>query len=194
MTTRPIIFSAPMVRALFEGRKAQTRRLIASPLAKCEPGDLLWVRESFAFDPNFNRLSPAAVPQHERVPVFYESGAKPIIKHWHKVRPSIHMPRWCSRLTLEVTSLTTGPLSTITDADAIAEGVVKSNRGLWLWYGRPCDVGEPARLWGSPRAAFADLWNWLHGDGAFKSNPEVAAINFKVYQVNVDSFVREIAA
>lgn len=86
MKEYPIIFSAPMVRALLEGRKTQTRRLASSPLAKVQPGDRLWVRESFHPEGTYMADHPGDARS----------------MGW---KPSIHMPRSASRLTLHVTDV-----------------------------------------------------------------------------------------
>lgn len=181
MKIRPIIFSAPMVRALLDGRKTQTRRLATSPLAKCEPGDLLYVRESFS--PSRYRYEPVTKNAPPQYVVFadggqmhtsgsytpaldkYASGAFDGIK-W---RPSIHMPRWASRLTLEVTDVRTHRLQMIRNSEIAAEGFKSCVEMAWLW-------------------------DELHGEGAWRSDPEVVALTFKVHKVNVDEFTKVRAA
>lgn len=126
MKERPILFSGPMVRAILEGRKTQTRRVAKihgyglddrpvfgrSPFG--EPGDRLWVRETFCGscvrDPAYIYRATDENPSHLFQP------------RW---RPSIHMPRWASRLTLEVTAVRRERLRDITDdaARALVEGV-----------------------------------------------------------------------
>ncbi len=146
---RPILFSAPMVRALLSGAKTQTRRAVKPPRGyrwldlavgtmvndgghkkhisdlRCpygEPGDRLWCKETWCPDVGcvtstwYRATSPELPP-----------GAG------HRWRPSIHMPRWASRITLEITGVRVEHLGQLSDADAIAEGVgsVEAYRSLW---------------------------------------------------------------
>lgn len=155
MTERPIIFSAPTIRSILSGSKTMTRRLTTSPLRKCEPGDLLWVRESVWIntgDVHAGRLH-------------YRADEPDFKGQW---TPSIHMPRWASRITLGVTSVKIERLQSITPADAIAEGMAVSANS----YAIDCDTRNPV-------GDFRELWNSLHGPGAWAANPEVIAIRFR---------------
>ncbi|MEH7827630.1 hypothetical protein [Gemmobacter denitrificans] len=91
-------------------------------------------------------------------------------------RPSIHMPRWASRITLTVTDVRVQRLQQISEADAVAEGV--------------SPISEPNDLkWEhySPHGvAFAALWNSLHGHGAWEANPWVVVPTFTVAHGNID--------
>lgn len=202
MGDRPIIFSAPMVRALLDGRKTQTRRVLkpqpkmlrgAGPFYRPHPttaphewhalhgghiaaivkvpyavGDRLWVREAW-FDPQMDgarRLYVADNPQD----------VGPV----HRKRPSIHMPRWASRLTLTVTDVRVQRLQEISEEDARAEGLE--------WAAPTWGVKGLAESWnGDPRLAFAALWNSLHGPGAWDANPWVCALTFTVDRRNIDA-------
>jgi hypothetical protein len=121
MTDRPIIFSAAMVRALLSGGKTQTRRLGTSPLAKCQIGDRLYVREAFYDGRPYFTAHAADWPEDLMHP--HESLARNGPCHW---KPSIHMPRWASRLTLTVTEVRRQSLQSITEPDAQAEGMYRS--------------------------------------------------------------------
>jgi hypothetical protein len=114
MNERPILFSAPMVRAILEGRKTQTRRLATNALngwGRCAPGDRLWVREACAPGPD-----PAGG-------YIYRADSRdedePDPGRW---TPSIFMPRSASRITLRVVSVHSENLQDISDADILAEG------------------------------------------------------------------------
>ena len=151
MAERPIIFSAPMVRAILAGRKTMTRRLATSPLRKCEPGDLLWVRETWA--------------PSDPVPAYKADNPNSDGWGW---RPSIHMPRSASRITLRVTAVRVERLQDISEEDATAEGVNPAVAGRSRW-------NYPIY---SHRTGFVRLWNELHGEHAWLGNPEVVAISF----------------
>lgn len=144
---RPILFSGPMVRAILDGRKTMTRRVVKpqhefapsmrtgkacwenSPFG--EPGDTLWVRETFAL------YGMEAAPEHER-PRFYraDDDAKPGYATPPDItwKPSIHMPRWASRITLKITDVRVERLQEITEADAKAEGCPPHIEPKW-WQG-----------------------------------------------------------
>jgi hypothetical protein len=177
---RPIIFSAPMVRAILAGRKTMTRRLATSPLRKCEPGDLLWVREAWQdYCPIWHGYwcghGTQAGIEAEHRPVYR---ADPPEMHLRgpegkegspsKWRPSIHMPRWASRITLEVTSVKIERLQDISYEDCRDEGTI-------------CPIhGEVSHVSCSGlRRGFKTLWNSLHGKDAWQANPEVVAISFQ---------------
>lgn len=171
MPDRPIIFSGPMVQALLAGRKTQTRRLASSPLAKCATGDRLWVRESF-------------MP----IPSSYGGGAHYMATEKNDFaggwKPSIHMPRPLSRLTLTIVSVKVEQLQDISEVDAQAEGVVdKQFRTAVMQSVGPSSYHIPL----SYRGAFANLWNHIHGPSSWERNPEVVALTFTVSQANIDA-------
>lgn len=194
MKERPIIFSAPMVRAILDGRKTQTRRVInpqptvseqrlrelgawADDLtlseqvnaafqagcidARCpygRPGDRLWVRETWQHTPTL-----AADLQG---PVMYRAHCeeRPRPLAW---RSPIHMPRWASRITLEVTGVRVERLQEISEADARAEGCAGG-------HGAIPEYGYSA----SPVEHYGFLWEQINGPGSWSANPWVWVIEF----------------
>ncbi len=250
MSIRPILFSGPMVRALLDGRKTQTRRAISFPgvdkvidfvrVATDEKGrpvyemkgangrhlsrpagnhfvdyhyspnyavdDLLYVRESFlgpmAYEANGYKLT-----EWGNKPFWYIADGTPSPKiswqFWPKARPSIHMPRWASRLTLKVTDVRVQRLRDIGEEDAKAEGVetqeydgaddqFKGEIGYRDYRDHPHNVA-PFCL---AETSFASLWNSINEKRGFgwDVNPWVVAVSFKVHRCNVDSFEKEKAA
>ena len=196
MKERPILFSGPMVRAILEGRKTQTRRVLKVapsytlstqatftmqpngnvllerwprqeremnnfgrgaqyPCPYGVTGDRLWVRETFHWSENYEPiyracidLGLASVVDHFRV------------KHEERWVPSIHMPRWASRILLEVTEVRVQRLQEMSEDDALAEG-----RSL-----NPNDLA----------GFFPDTWDSINGKShPWASNPWVWAITFK---------------
>ena len=200
--THPIIFQPKMVRAILAGEKTQTRRLVKGVNASLlddgitqevdepyQPGDLLWVRETFWQKCDvIERIND----MNEREPVGRRWRGAPIYVADqptrpdggpHECRPSIHMPRWASRLTLEVTSVRPQRLQDITPDDAICEG---------------CDVTTPdpteyysiAKWRADIREEFARLWDRINGKGAWARNPCVWRIEFRPILANVDEVQR----
>lgn len=191
MADRPIIFSGPMVRALIEGRKTQTRRVLKPPYGTLEylpdrtwkpictkfcPGDRLYVREAHSILPRAAyrmSIGTGTIAQAEHptdgytAAVFREGFDRSRPPRW---RPSIHMPRWASRLTLTVTDVSVQRLQDISDDDAQAEGMA------------PLMNPEPVE-------AFCALWRSLHGPDAWDANPWVVALTFTVEQRNIDAGV-----
>jgi hypothetical protein len=177
----PIIMSTPMVRAALDGRKTMTRRL-AFPVTwqKVKPGDRLYVRENICID--YFGLGQHAY-RADWTPLSADVVPEP------KWRPSIHMPRACSRVTLLITATRIENLHAITEADCIREGI---------HHARP---PSPSNFWtddvstisSTPRAAFAGLWEHLHGHGAWMQNPPVVVLSFAVRAGNIDALPKEAA-
>lgn len=215
MTDRPILFSAAMVRALLDGRKTQTRRLLKPKKHAClisegwtddyvlDPGnrewlgsyyrwrvgDRLWVRESFS---KHVRLSdPYHLPPDypdAAMGAHYWADGNPEYGDWQRPQPSIHMPRWASRLTLTVTDVRVERLQAISEADVIAEGIQKWPLGYRIALtGAPkheCltfDVAADAYRW---------LWNSINGAGGWEANPWIVAVSFRAAQHNIDQLSR----
>ena len=213
---RPILFSGPMVRAILEGRKTQTRRVVKCDHTNPEAyllgvhkgvwgihkdvdfdgdvwrgtcpygvtGDRLWVRESFWQASYYPSTMPCGEPSSQRdnwgslvkyaadgdpentpnrhYPDGLQNGAisapNPYAA-WHK-RPSIHMPRKRSRITLEITGVRVERLNEISEEDALAEGV------------------EPTPM-NDAKVAFDNLWVKINGPGSVDANPFVWVIEFK---------------
>lgn len=143
--SRPILFNGAMVRAILMGAKTQTRRTIHPKIAgkPCPygvPGDTLWVRESWQkIGDEF--IYRASVPGGLTEPGIW--------------KPSIHMIREACRLELKLLSVRVEPLNSISDADAIAEGV-------------------------PGKEAFRSLWRYINGVDSWDSNPDVWVIEFEV--------------
>lgn len=240
MKERPILFSGPMVRAILEGRKTQTRRLVKFPSTgafvcvqgywtsqtvdewwplvsvdgestsdgdgnetpmRCpygKPGDRLWVREttyiwgrwlknglgktgkqkwrfkiearSITFDPSHPQVATKNTPKERNM-------------YWK--RPSIHVPRWASRMTLEITDVRVERLQSISKADAIAEGIdspstAPTNSTPWRNY----LVKQPAGAHNfcTPQRSYMSLWDSINGTRSSDSNPWVWAVTFKMVQ------------
>ena len=173
---RPILFSGPMVRAILEGRKTQTRRVVklpkdASPYAELHHIDLLGnavftdgsvVR---AFAQAGTRLWVRETWSGTGMDVVYKSDD---LSSWRQLspwRPSIHMPRWASRITLEVTGVRVERLQDISEEDAKAEGSKIMNHD---------DIG-----WHSYQRGFQTLWESINGPGSWDADPWVWVVEFK---------------
>jgi hypothetical protein len=183
MKERPILFSGPMVRAILEGRKTQTRRVVKPqpyihadvdlvPLAEqledwrnkypCpygQPGDRLWVKEKFSTRERDNDPTPTGI--------WYWADGQVKYGNWTRPKPSIHMPRWASRIALEITKVRVERLDEITPSDVEAEGC-----GWFEWAGHP--------EW-PPTAGFAQLWDNINAVRGFRwdKNPWVWVVEFK---------------
>jgi len=223
MTDRPIMFSAPMVRKLLEGRKTQTRRVLKLPTKTHSGGPIDehpkmggWAvstigghgdhsigvsRETAAHDraciwhqTTGCTVVPAYAPgdrlyvreaidkASDRDGVFYRADYE--AQHGDATglgwRPSIHMPRWASRLTLTVTEVRVQRLQEISAGDSIAEGVeceTCTAMGQSACHGRGCFASIDA---------YRTLWNSLHGPDAWDANPWVVALTFNVKRGNID--------
>lgn len=205
MKERPILFSAPMVRAILDGRKTVTRRIVKPmrdpdfecQLASCEiagevnggtcrircpygqPGDQLWVRETWSRAKLFasNELFYRADGEHQagrQLSLSYHEREK----RW---RSPIHMPRWASRITLEITGVRVERLQEISEEDAIAEGVFKKVGTSPV--GDVVETHDGGDLIyvskGLARNAYHELWESINGPGSWDLNPYVWVIEFK---------------
>lgn len=221
MAERPILFSAPMVRAILDGRKTVTRRIVKpQPLegydrsawyspgvmgwtpdpepagiwqkVRCpygQPGDRLWVRETF------KEIASGEVKQgygEVRYGFAYQADAatrwasRPTIIHdlrdqpptgpmqfqprpW---KPSIHMPKRASRITLEVTGVRVERLQEISENDSLAEGIDADMCRQ--------SIGKaPLKGGYFPICAFSYLWDQINGAGSWDANPWVWVVEFE---------------
>jgi len=224
MADRPILFSAPMVRALLAGEKTQTRRALKpragvtvaaledegernGDVLRCarhqvrepriEAGDRLWVRESghllrecYDHAPPDDQWRDAGFQHAVDGAVVPIRPYDPPISAWigdcaRISRPSIHMPRWASRLTLLVEDVRVQRLQDISEADAIAEGVRQDAVGAGTFIGRE-GPGRWVTPWPTAVEAFSDIWSSINGPDSWTANPWVAAISFKVALANID--------
>lgn len=214
--------SAPMVCAILDGRKTQTRRIIkpqpeSTPGMDCTrvryknrrgdvvldealesqrccqelcphgvPGDRLWVRE------NFQPLLAEGVDWRD---ADYETGTGYAVNYVatggvrefvdcanddamsSRITPCIFMPRWASRITLEITEVRVQRLQDISEGDVEAEGLWRGRARRHLWWLNPtdCRLAEP---FPSHRAAYQYLWESINGNGSWDVNPWVWAIAF----------------
>lgn len=235
MKERPILFSAPMVRAILAGTKTQTRRAVKpqprivdgapdwksvrSPYG--QPGDRLWVREAWRVgawlhrDPGgrrpnavaidyqsdnfarrewlpcvdhdlFQRLVRQSIADAQRVGIKpfgadeynWKAGNGPT--RW---RPSIHMPRWASRITLEVTGMRVERLQDISEQDCVAEGIQISSsaRRSDACYGiYECLMPDgKTHFNNSAYDLYRVLWEQINGPGSWDANPWVWVVEFK---------------
>lgn len=219
ITERPILFSAPMVRAILESRKTVTRRLVKpqppagterfATVALCPPtptkavdwlpvvdgatdygaaplrqiatrGDRLWVRETWGSADHYYQdhenddPSVVAYAADRSAIQFHAKTPRPTPSwdiaqwNWDKMRwrPSNQMPRWASRITLEVVDVRVERLQDITNEDAMAEGLTKAYLQAWNL---------------NAQEGFQELWQTqCEGKRApWASNPWVWVVSFK---------------
>lgn len=216
MKERPILFSAPMVRALLDGSKTQTRRIMkpqpvpipgepgkhwwssnaAQSMLRVEdgfqthpgifddacphgrPGDRIWVRETWRSTGDGGRadyMAPRDMQPHQ---VWYDAdGAALESECTGKTRTSIHMPRWASRILLEVTGVRVERLQDISDADIEAEGI--DMEALLAAQDSYDIIAKDGNATGRPtlHSAWRNLWESTGGD--WDANPWLWVIEFK---------------
>jgi hypothetical protein len=206
MAEKPIIFSTEMVRAILEGRKTQTRRVIKNvditnsfdvdvdgsvyayccpatgdsfkpwEIAPWEKGDILWVRETWA------KLNHNYKPDYNGNIFIYKAdhitgNDGPDIIKW---RSPIHMPRKAARIFLKVKNIRVERLQAITEDDAEAEGAIN-----WICQqhnnGTWIDNAMRGAACAKPKRAFALLWNSIHEKRGYgwETNPWVWVIEFE---------------
>ncbi|MCG7574886.1 hypothetical protein MHM39_15040 [Phaeobacter sp. CNT1-3] len=215
MTDHPILFSAPMVRALLDGSKTQTRRIIKDRGALPEfcggryddqndpscwgfqdyergkwitldqwqrwrfvpyrPGDRLWARENWRPHGAGNGILSEQDTSWCTGPDDVEHMADAPEESFAQFRfyPSIHMPRWASRLTLVVTDVRVQRLQEISEADAAAEAP-------------PQHPSYPDDFYCSCKEAFEFLWKTTYDRDAWDQNPWVVATTFTTHHCNID--------
>ena len=160
MKDRPILFSAPMVRAILDGKKTMTRRIYKTCFNSWQVGDRLWVKETYivAQDDSNNTKIIYAATDPNLLGIGFNYSVKCSVKTQLPLwRPSIFMPRKYSRILLEITDIKRELLRDISEADAKREGF--ENRQEFIDY-------------------FEEINPVLKGQ-----NPEVLAIGFKVLEV-----------
>lgn len=165
-------------RELPEHRDIRPRWQAILPYA---PGDRLWVRENWKPHSSWAGWKPRDIPQTK---VFYvaDDSYAPSNTPWV---PSIHMPRWASRLTLTVTDTRVQRLQDISEDDAIAEGITtygQSDRDGMRHFG----YSDATAVWPTATKAFSILWETINGPGAWEANPWVVALTFTVDRRNID--------
>lgn len=210
MKAKPILFNGDMVRALLDGRKTQTRRVIKPQptvadgrtelrgsrgrssnvptgqeqsfdwMALWEKGDLLWVRETFASR-------------------YFDDGDHGYRADWNvstivpepKWTPSIHMPRTASRLTLRIKDVRVERVQDISENDALAEGVFTGPPDDDGWVSLSHKPGGGKYSDGEAKHAFRSLWRSVNKPGrGWESNPWVWVVEFEVLHGNVDEFLK----
>jgi len=237
LKSKPILFSGPMVRAIFEGRKFVTRRIIKpqpefesgyeaphehqvgvmwksdeahliDDFVKMSPygkrGDLLWVRENCAYG---NQLEAC-----NDLVLYAADYDREVSWRW---KPSIHMHRWASRITLVIKDIRVERLQDISEEDAKFEGVFtddqrpeehdyKNNSILCTrcaGTGLHNDVGPNLGVifdvdctkCDTNKKKFKNLWGAINGFESWDTNPWLWVVDFMPYQCNIDEYMKKAA-
>ena len=186
---RPILFKGEMVRAILDGSKTQTRRVVKPQSAiltdelarglgvqppsqqnpaviSCpygDPGDRLWVRETWAVQHEYDAAAPSEIGFRAR----WHYAATEDLGGLRK-RPSIFLPRRGSRILLEITAVRVDRLQSISEADARAEGVT------------PNAFERMNDNWGG--VLYRRLWEQINGPGSWDANPWAWVVEFRRLQ------------
>lgn len=226
MKERPILFSAPMVRAILSGQKTMTRRAVklddlkrnpdndqwykdrvwsyrvkpygvwtdrtnAGLIEKCphgKVGDRLWVRETWHCCETIQKYVKSGEISRENIE--YRADRPNVTICDGGWTPSIHMPRWASRILLEITEVRVERLQDISEEDALDEGIREETN---IIVGASCAGGLHHEITGdrffydggfeegyeTPILAFRELWKSIYGLASWESNPWVWAIGFR---------------
>lgn len=228
MKSTPILFKLPMVQAIREGRKTQTRRIIDPqpipdrhfpygrlewnprnlhytecnvawrPLSNAfedyiqnghcpygKPGDWMWGKETWRTVDSLDHVKPSNI--RPGAPIEYAAGGNNVpgfegqpLTGMGKWRPSIFMPKWMSRIILEVVSIRAQRLQDITEEDSIAEGCSPETRAEGtLFRGSIHPVKGTHKVFPCAKAAYRDIWESINGPGSWERNDYVFAVKFK---------------
>ena len=164
----------------------------------CAPyskGDLIWVRETFRQFNSSNECgcsdSPCGCPSNGTY--IYKYTGDDGESKW---KPSIHMPRIASRLTLRVTGVRCERINNITDESAIKEGLIAREHRFSSMEYPLVDIGYMASensndIYSCPVAAYKDIWNSIYSN--WHENPWVWVIEFELINKNIDKVIKESA-
>jgi len=248
MTDRPILFSAPMVRALLEGRKTQTRRIITPHNLRIytggldysgryvkpdqsmletafnnarnfrsiegvfawvtdpaphqigavmsqwtgrlaySAGDRLWVREAWRCEARLDKRAPRDIDTNYPGVKYVATDEPDDFGIEGKERRAMHMPRWASRITLQVTDVRIERLHDCSETDAIAEGCSQKLANEIMTPEELAVFASTHILCPEARGRILYEFHWerINGDGAWDKNPWVAAYTFNVINRNID--------
>lgn len=185
MKEHGMIFNAEMVRAILDGRKTQTRRPYswkrqpAMEMAErddgslwpwaedCENGGDIWIQCPFGEVSDRIWVRETFGDCGERLVYRADTydGAKCKVNRW---TPSIHMPRWASRILLEITGVRVERLNSMSEVDARAEGCSGGHDSI------------PGYMYSAtPHEHFHHIWTSIYGDDSWQANPWVWVIEFK---------------
>lgn len=201
MKTKPILFSTPMVQAILDGRKTQTRRIVKDSMLQenenefkeeeflkatikkpINKGDILWVRETwFPTRYDFKELLQSGITSLSKGNIIkykadndYDPIKDCVGRSW---KPSIFMPKEACRIFLEVTNDRVERLQDITEGDAKAEGVEKLSNPKHVQRWKDYLIGREFLT--SPMYSFKTLWQSINGKESWKQNPWVWVYEFK---------------
>ena len=207
MKSRPILFSTPMVQAILEGRKTQTRRVVKVPIKPME--EVMCTTETNPNDPEFSGfyLVKNSFTIHTKskyaqelchlgqvndvlwVRETWQNSANNVYYHYKADftepgkgwKPSIFMPKDAARIWLKITAIRVERLNQILDEDAIKEGIEEVESKLiphYRNYGKQL-IAEDYNFFCSAVNSFRSLWESINGDGSWKQNPWVWVIEFE---------------
>jgi hypothetical protein len=197
MKETPILFSTPMVQAILDDRKTQTRRVVKpQPVErkahdgykflhipntgavdsfvgnKCpygQVGDVVWVRETWQHSLNPNEYCYKADTDN---PIYLD-------KNW-KWKPSLHMPKAACRLFLKITNIKVERLQDISEDDAVVEGVEKHLHGFKKYTNHnPSSIAVYDVCMKDAKSSFETLWQSINGAESWNNNPWVWVIEFQ---------------
>jgi len=187
MKEHPILFKPDMIKAIRAGRKTQTRRVPVERYRNWQVGDRIWVREKFGYvwpewceyGMIYDVEGGRSITPEDCDIVYYADNPNIV---WYDMddnecylwKPSIHMPRWASRITLEITGLREEPVHDISYEDILCEG----------WDSRTSEpflndtAGVDAREW------FCRLWDSINKKRGYgwDANPIAKVIEFKLIE------------
>lgn len=215
MKERPILFSAPMVRAILDGRKTQTRRIInhqpphgcleikeqpdTDPYIGCvvsgssgiwedvhsmdyrvrcpygKPGDRLWVKETWFTAENLDGTKPTELQDDVRINYAADLRGEEVILG--RLRPSLFMRRWMSRITLEIVSVSVARVQSISEGDAKAEGADREFEASAADFllNEKWDHEKAS----THKLGYKHLWESINGAGSWAANPWVWVVEFR---------------
>jgi len=204
MAEHPILFSTEMVKVILKGNKTQTRRIFKDTTEHHSPynpaylerwkndsgwenicpygkiGDTLWVRETFAY-----RIDVDIDKEREKAKhyLMYKANGGSPYNHmnWHSYtnwKPSIHMPRWASRINLKITDIRIQKLQDVSENDAFEEGM---NKQIATYLGISTPESQEEFNFTACRRVFHALWDYINAKRGYswESNPWVWCISFR---------------
>lgn len=216
---KPILFSTPMVKAILEGRKTETRRIMWNDRTKYTVGDILWVRETWRII-GWNDGDPFTIQfkdgKIKRDVYLDESKAENYLiqctnqcldsglnsddkAFFHfdldncptKWRPSIFMPKEACRIFLKLTDIRIERLHDISEQDAIAEGVESQYFKEFKTTGYKIYSSKLDSWDANPIVSYSSLWDKINGNKAWDLNPYVWVYTFEKTEVDINEFLKK---